>query len=216
MYALVVRFDLRPGTEDEFDELVEETTARIRAEEPGTLLYLCHRVHGEPSARVFYELYRDDAAFQAHEVAAHVKDSTRDGNPSWRDRNWSSSSTGSAAPARDSRASSEVSMAVGNVPIGERIAILRRRHGWSQAVMAGRLGKSAQWLSYIERGERSADRLSVLVPIAELLGVTVADLTDERPAVVVRDAEHECVRTVRLTLSGVRVRWHGRVRAPGR
>lgn len=74
MFALVVRFDLRPGTEDAFDRLVAEATARIRAEEPGTLLYLCHRVQGEPGARVFYELYRDDEAFQAHEVAQHVKD----------------------------------------------------------------------------------------------------------------------------------------------
>jgi quinol monooxygenase YgiN len=74
MFALVVRFGLRPGTEDDFDRLVEETTAHIRSDEPGTLLYLCHRVKGEPDARVFYELYRDDAAFQAHEVAAHVKE----------------------------------------------------------------------------------------------------------------------------------------------
>lgn len=93
-------------------------------------------------------------------------------------------------------------MAAGNVSIGERIAILRRRHGWSQEVMAGRLGKSAQWLSNIERGERSADRYSVLAPIAELLGVTVADLTSDRPAAVVRDVAHDCVRVVRLTLSG--------------
>ncbi len=50
------------------------STGRIRAEEPGTLLYLCHRVQGAPSARVFYELYQDDAAFQAHEVAAYVRE----------------------------------------------------------------------------------------------------------------------------------------------
>ena len=95
-------------------------------------------------------------------------------------------------------------MAAGNVSIGERIAILRRRHGWSQAVMAGRLGRSAQWLSNIERGERTptADRVSVLAPIAELLGVTVADLMSDRPAAVVRDVAHECVRAVRLALSG--------------
>jgi quinol monooxygenase YgiN len=74
MFALVVRFDLRPGVEDDFDRLVAITTARIRSEEPGTLLYLCHRVQGAPSARVFYELYRDDAAFQAHEVATHIKE----------------------------------------------------------------------------------------------------------------------------------------------
>src|SRR5437016_13600232 len=74
MVALAVRFDLRPGTEAAFDRLVEATTARIRAEEPGTLLYLCHRVRDEPDARVFYELYADRDAFQAHEVQPHIKE----------------------------------------------------------------------------------------------------------------------------------------------
>ncbi len=74
MYALVVRFDIRYGTEDAFDRLVADVTARIRAEEPGTLLYLCHTVQNEPTARVFYELYRDREAFRAHEVAQYVKE----------------------------------------------------------------------------------------------------------------------------------------------
>ena len=73
MFALAVRFDLRPGAEADFDRLVEATTARIRADEPGTLLYLCHRVREEPTARVFYELYRDEAAFRAHEEQPHVR-----------------------------------------------------------------------------------------------------------------------------------------------
>src|SRR6266566_1739520 len=72
-FALVVRFDLRPGAEPDFDRLVEATTAQIRGEEPGTLLYLCHRVQAEPTARIFYELYRNRAAFQAHEEQPHVK-----------------------------------------------------------------------------------------------------------------------------------------------
>jgi quinol monooxygenase YgiN len=74
MFALVVRFNLRSGTDADFDRLVADVTVRIRAEEPGTLLYLCHTVQGESGARVFYELYRDHEAFQAHEVAAHVKE----------------------------------------------------------------------------------------------------------------------------------------------
>lgn len=74
MFALVVRFDLRPDVEADFDRLVEATTERIRAEEPGTLLYLCHTVKEEPSVRIFYELYRDHEAFQAHEIAPHVRD----------------------------------------------------------------------------------------------------------------------------------------------
>lgn len=36
MFGLVVRFDLRPGGEEEFVRLT------VRAEEPDTLLYLCH------------------------------------------------------------------------------------------------------------------------------------------------------------------------------
>jgi quinol monooxygenase YgiN len=74
MFALVVRFDLVPGTEDDFDRLVDAATSQIRAKEPGTLLYLCHTVQGESTSRVFYELYRDNEAFQTHEVAEHVQD----------------------------------------------------------------------------------------------------------------------------------------------
>ncbi len=73
MFALAVRFDLRLGAEADFDRLVKATSARIREEEPGTLLYLCHRVREEPSARVFYELYRDQAAFRSHEVQPHIR-----------------------------------------------------------------------------------------------------------------------------------------------
>jgi quinol monooxygenase YgiN len=73
MLALVVRFDLRPGSEAAFDALVAKAVARIRTDEPGTLLYLCHEVQDEPGARIFYELYRDREAFQAHEEQLHVK-----------------------------------------------------------------------------------------------------------------------------------------------
>ncbi len=73
MFALVVRFDLHPGDVVSFDRLVDSTAARIRATEPGTLLYLCHSVQSEPTARIFYELYRDRGAFEAHEEQPHVK-----------------------------------------------------------------------------------------------------------------------------------------------
>ena len=73
MFGLVVRFDLRPGAEDGFDRLAAETLAGIKGSEPGTLLYLCHVVDGSPHARVFYELYRDRAAFDEHEGQPHVK-----------------------------------------------------------------------------------------------------------------------------------------------
>jgi quinol monooxygenase YgiN len=72
-FALVVRFTVRPGAEAEFDDLIARTTAAIRDREPGTLVYACHRVDGQPRQRIFYELYRDRAAFAVHEQQEHVR-----------------------------------------------------------------------------------------------------------------------------------------------
>ena len=41
--------------------------------EPGTLVYACHTVQDQPRQRIFYELYRDRAAFEAHEQTAHTR-----------------------------------------------------------------------------------------------------------------------------------------------
>lgn len=72
-FALVVRFTVRPGAEADFDALVAETAAGIRDHEPGTLTYACHTVQGQPRQRIFYELYQDRAAFEAHEQTAHTR-----------------------------------------------------------------------------------------------------------------------------------------------
>ena len=72
-FALVVRFTVRPGAEAQFDALVAETAAGIRDHEPGTLVYACHTVQDQPRQRIFYELYRDRAAFEAHEQTAHTR-----------------------------------------------------------------------------------------------------------------------------------------------
>jgi quinol monooxygenase YgiN len=72
--GLFVRFDVRDEEgARRFDELTEEVVAAIAEHEPGTLVYATHAVRGEPLARVFYEVYADDAAFPAHEQAAHVR-----------------------------------------------------------------------------------------------------------------------------------------------
>ena len=72
-FGLVVRFELLDGHEEAFDALTAETVASIRAAEPGTLVYLTHTERGSLGVRVFYELYRDEAAFQAHEESEHVR-----------------------------------------------------------------------------------------------------------------------------------------------
>jgi len=69
--ALVVRFTLRSGANDDFDALVARTVDQIRAHEPGTLVYAVHA--SEPDLRLFYELYESNDAFEAHERQPHVQ-----------------------------------------------------------------------------------------------------------------------------------------------
>jgi quinol monooxygenase YgiN len=72
-YGLVVRFELLDSHEEAFDALTAETLAAIRTAEAGTLVYLTHRETTAPRTRVFYELYRTEADFEAHEAAPHVR-----------------------------------------------------------------------------------------------------------------------------------------------
>jgi quinol monooxygenase YgiN len=72
-YALNVRFTTRDAdSAEKFDALVARTLEGIR-DEPGTLVYVVHVPENEPLVRVFYELYADYEAFQAHEELPHNK-----------------------------------------------------------------------------------------------------------------------------------------------
>ena len=68
-----MRFEIRAGHETAFDDLVRSTVQEICRHEPGTLVHATHEVEGSPQARVFYELYRDRAAFDEHERQDHVR-----------------------------------------------------------------------------------------------------------------------------------------------
>jgi transcriptional regulator with XRE-family HTH domain len=63
--------------------------------------------------------------------------------------------------------------------MGERIAWYRQRRGMSQEVLAGLVGRTADWLSKIENNRIDLDRLSVLHSLASALDVTVGDLIGE-------------------------------------
>jgi quinol monooxygenase YgiN len=74
MFGLVVRFTCKDQASAEaFDRLVAATVDKIRTDEPGTLVYAVNRVDREPLQRIFYELYRDRAAFEAHEEQEHTR-----------------------------------------------------------------------------------------------------------------------------------------------
>ena len=74
MFGLCVRFTCKDEASAEaYDRLVAETIEAIKTNEPGTLVYASHLVDGQPLQRIFYELYRDKAAFDAHEAASHTR-----------------------------------------------------------------------------------------------------------------------------------------------
>ena len=74
MFGLCVRFTCKDETSAQaYDRLVAETIGAIKICEPGTLVYASHLVDSQPLQRIFYELYRDEAAFHAHEAAPHTR-----------------------------------------------------------------------------------------------------------------------------------------------
>jgi quinol monooxygenase YgiN len=74
VFGLSVRFTCKDqASAREFDQLAAETVPGIRQHEPGTLVYAVHAVEGKPLERIFYELYRDREAFDAHEAQPHTR-----------------------------------------------------------------------------------------------------------------------------------------------
>ncbi|GAA2190720.1 helix-turn-helix transcriptional regulator [Micromonospora lupini] len=66
-----------------------------------------------------------------------------------------------------------------NLTIGERVAWYRYRRGLSQEVLAGLIGRTADWLGKIENNRIELDRLSVITSLADVLDVSLGDLLGE-------------------------------------
>lgn len=87
-----------------------------------------------------------------------------------------------------------------HLSVGERIAFYRRRRGMTQAVLAGLVGRSEDWLSKVERGDRAIQRLDVLAAVAGALRVTVADLVGAPVLMEDHEERHDDVPAVRSAL----------------
>jgi quinol monooxygenase YgiN len=71
-YGRILIFTLLEDRVAEFDRLAEQTAERVRTGEPGTLVYVIHLVPNAPLQRIFYEVYRDPAAFDSHESQPYM------------------------------------------------------------------------------------------------------------------------------------------------
>jgi transcriptional regulator with XRE-family HTH domain len=65
------------------------------------------------------------------------------------------------------------------VSLGRRIAWYRQRRGLSQEVLAGLVGRTADWLGKIENERIQLDRYSVMSSLADALDVSLGDLLGE-------------------------------------
>jgi transcriptional regulator with XRE-family HTH domain len=83
--------------------------------------------------------------------------------------------------------------------MGRRIGYWRRRRKLTQAVFADRIGRSKSWVEKVERGERSADRLSILDAICGVLQIDISALIGQEPArraaACIDDSEVERIRS---------------------
>ena len=72
-YGRILIFTLLDDRVADFDRLAEQTAEEIRIGEPDTLVYVIHLVPNAPMQRIFYEIYRDRAAFDSHESQPYMQ-----------------------------------------------------------------------------------------------------------------------------------------------
>ena len=70
--TVVAKVRAAKGKGDALAALLEEQAMAVRQAEPGCLVYRPHRSAADPDLFLFYEQYRDDAAFDAHRAAPHL------------------------------------------------------------------------------------------------------------------------------------------------
>lgn len=74
MITVIAKLKVKAGNEDGFRKAADKMLAHVQANEPKTLTYLLYRSTSDPSIFVFYEVYADQDAFQAHGGSAAMQE----------------------------------------------------------------------------------------------------------------------------------------------
>jgi quinol monooxygenase YgiN len=69
---IVAQWEAKPGEADKVAAILDSFLPEAQREE-GAKLFLISRAKDNPSQFLFYELFRDEAAFKAHQESAHFK-----------------------------------------------------------------------------------------------------------------------------------------------
>jgi quinol monooxygenase YgiN len=72
-HGLIAIYTLLEDKVADFDRAADEVAEQVRSSEPDTLVYVIHTVPKAPMQRIFYEVYRDRAAYERHEKQPYVE-----------------------------------------------------------------------------------------------------------------------------------------------
>ena len=75
MYSLFIKTCVKPGCAEDFLAAMKVNAAASVATEPGCLVFDVSQDRADPDVIYLYEIYRDDAAYEAHTQSAHFRDS---------------------------------------------------------------------------------------------------------------------------------------------
>ncbi len=73
MVTFIARLRILPGKEAEAVAHLKEMVAAVEANEPGARAYCCHQSEQDAAEVVFYEVYADDPAKEAHMMTPHFE-----------------------------------------------------------------------------------------------------------------------------------------------
>ena len=74
LYGQITIYTLLEDGIADFDRLVTRVVEQVRANEPGTLVYVAHVVPSAPLQRIIYGVYRDQAAYDEHTKQSHIRE----------------------------------------------------------------------------------------------------------------------------------------------
>lgn len=75
MYSLFIKTRVKRGCVKDFLAAIKANAEASVATEPGCLVFDVSQDRGDPEVIYLYEIYRDDAAYEAHTQTAHFRDS---------------------------------------------------------------------------------------------------------------------------------------------
>ena len=72
-FVVTAFWETLPSESESVAEILKRFLPQAR-QEPGVLAFVIHRARSEPSKFFFYEVFKDEEAFGAHQQSAHFKE----------------------------------------------------------------------------------------------------------------------------------------------